>query len=321
MSTIKWTHSSDNNVRACHRRAFYISRFAHWSGADGTPRREAFLLQQAIDVPLWRGNLVHKTIERCVLPMIKKGENPDFDVARAWLLQLIEKQAEFSRLAKFREQSRNESKDVYCVLREDLCGDGVTPEQMAEVTETSLLALSNLETSFSDLLRRAKYAKDLAVEYPIRFKIDDQIRMEAIPDLIFFEVGKGAAIVDWKAGFNPNANAREQLHVYAYAVLRSGFWAALTHKEIELIEANLVTGERFEYRVTEDDIDDVDDRIFTGAQQLEPIVTSSIKDYRPEDFEAAQSPGSCEHCVVRGICDGTRSQEKTAFPLFSAEFV
>ncbi len=321
MTRVRWNHSSDNSVRACRRKGFYTARYASPTAAEGTPRREAFLLKQAIDIPLWRGNLIHKTIEKCILPALKKGEKPNFEMARNWLLRLVEKQAEFSSSGKYHQYSKSKAGDLYCVLRADFNGSGISASEINEVKETSLLALNNLETHFADLLERAQYGKDLESEKEIRFTLDERIRIEAIIDFMFFEIGNRVVIVDWKAGLNLSANAREQLHVYAYAVINCGWWRNLTCENIELIEANLITGDMFSYRVTEDDLDDVDDRIFTGSQLLEPIYERLAKECAPEDFAPAESPGTCEWCGVKEICNGNLLRKKIVQPSLSFELV
>lgn len=317
---IKWTHSTDNNARACERKAFYTARFANPRARDGSLRREAFLLKQAIDVSLWRGNLVHKTIEKCILPSLTKGEEPDFASARDWMLDLIDTNLDFSRRGKYRSVSKTAAEDAYCVLKADLCGTGLTDEEIDEVKRTSTLALHNLENNFSDLLTRARFAKEVKSEKEIRFSLDDRILVEAILDLLIFEPPDRVVIVDWKAGFNVNANARDQLFVYAFAFLKCGWWAALRCENIELIEANLMTGDSYRYVFTEDDMGDVDDRIFTGSLLLEGVFEKRVKECTPEDFRPADSPSTCQWCVVKEICNGNLSR-KTVQPALSFEFV
>jgi RecB family exonuclease len=321
MKQVKWSHSLDNSVRACRRKAFYTEKYANPLSAEGTARKEAFLHKKAVDVPLWRGNLVHKTIEKCLLPALKKGEKPNFEMARNWMLRLIERQAEFSRNGDYRRFSKEKAGDIYCVLRAHLMGNEITEAELAEVKSTSLLALDNLETRFPELLERAQLSKKLEIEKEIRFSLDERIRIESIVDFIIEESNGRLVIVDWKAGFNLATNAREQLYVYAYAVINSGWWAKASCTNIELIEANLMTGESFDYSMMEDDLADVDDRIFTGAQLLEAVFERSAKEALPEDFAPAESPGTCEWCVMREICNGKLLPKQNIQPTLSFEFV
>lgn len=303
MKPVKWSHSLDNSVRACARKAFLVGSYANPRASDGKPRREAFLVKQASDVARWRGNLIHLAIERCLLPALKKGENPNYEGTQRWLDALIESQANFSKAGKYRAYSREKGGISYCILRSDLLGSGTTAAEIEEVKETSLIALNNLRDKFSDLFERIKNATKFEVEKAIRIKLDDRIRIEAIPDLIIEENEK-ITIVDWKAGLNFNAHAREQLYVYAYAVFFSGWWQNTTIENIELLEANLMTGNLFSYPVDEDNLSDVDNRIFTGSQLLEPIYEKSAEESSFTDFASAQSPGTCEWCAIKEICNG-----------------
>src|SRR5215213_1108933 len=122
MKQIKWNHSLDKNVRVCQRKAFYTGLYACHQARDGSPRREAYLLKQAIDVPLWRGNVVHFTIQEHILPALKLGEQPDFFLAQEWALNLIDKQVEFSRSERYRRESKTAAGYEFCVLRSDFNG-------------------------------------------------------------------------------------------------------------------------------------------------------------------------------------------------------
>ena len=303
MKPLKWSHSLDNSVRSCSRKAFLVGRYANPNTSDGKPRREAFLVNQAADVARWRGNLIHLVIEKCLLPALKKGENPKFEATQRWLYALIDSQAKFSGAGKYRIYSKERAGISYCILRSDLLGSGTTAAEIEEVKETSVIALNNLRDKFSELFERIKIANKFEVEKPIRIKLDDRIRIEAIPDLIIEESQK-ITIVDWKAGLNFSAHAREQLYVYAYAVFFSGWWESITIENIELLEANLMTGDLFSYPVDEDNLSDVDNRIFTGSQLLEPIYEKPVDELSFTDFASAQSPGTCEWCTIKEICNG-----------------
>lgn len=304
MKQIKWSHSLDKNVRICRRKAFLTGLFACHQARDGSPRREAYLLKQAIDVPLWRGNVVHFAIEEHILPALKKGEQPDFIAAQEWALKLIDRQVEFSKDERYRRESKTAAGYEFCVLRADFNGTGITKEEIEQVKTDVILSLYNLETRFGDLLDRAKLARKIEIEKEIRIPLDDQIRIEVRIDFIFTQYDNRVVIVDWKAAESLTGNAREQLHAYAYAAIKSNFWQYLDCEDVELIEVNLMTGESFTYSFTEDDLADVDDRMFAGSQLLKPIFERSVDKCVQEDFAVADSPGACALCVVKEMCNG-----------------
>jgi len=292
-------------VRTCPRRVFYRSRFASATAAKDSPRYKTFLLAQALDPPAWRGHLVHSAINEWVIPALKKRMWPDFEWVQEQAVALVSRQAEFSRTQKYLQVSKNSAKLDYCVLRADLLGEGLSSEHLEETKQGVIAALEVLEDRHIDLLGRVRHARWAESEKEIRFYLDEEIFVEAIPDLIFYDSNKQGVIVDWKLWDNTGGTAREQLFAYAFAACRCGWWPALKPENMELIEANLISGEQARYEVTEEDFDDVDDRIFTGVDQLIPVYEKPAKDSAPDDFAPADGPGACQHCSVLEVCNGS----------------
>ncbi len=268
MKKIKWSHSLDKNVQTCQRKAFYTGLFACPQAKDGSLRREVFLLKSAIDVPLWRGNIVHLAIQECILPALKSGQEPDFRAAQKWALELIDKQVAFSKNERYRHQSKKSAGNEFCVLRSDLTSNGATEDEINKVRGEVIIALNNLDSHFSDLLYRAGQARRIEIEKELHFPIDDKIQVNAKIDFLFIEQSNRMIIIDWKAGESISGNARDQLHAYAYAAINCHYWKDISYKNIKLIEANLLTGERTTYALSED----VDDRIFVGSQLLKKVL-------------------------------------------------
>lgn len=319
MKRIKWNHNLDRIVRMCLRRVFYSARYAHWGGDANSPQRQVFLLKQALDLDAWRGKIVHSAIQRRVIPSLQKNELPDFSTVQDWTMELVDRQSEFSRREQYNRLSKTVAGDDYCILEADYRGKGVNNEEVERVKKEIREALENLEDFSIRLLIRARKAVKLEGEKAIRFDLDERIRLEAILDMIFQEDDNRVVIVDWKIGDPLTGNARDQLFAYAYAVVKSGWYGRLLSEDIELIEANLLTGEQIKHTFTDEDFADVDDRIFTGSQLLRPIYEHSVKDSIPEDFAPAESPGSCEGCPVKEICNGSLSEKAFAQPSLQFE--
>lgn len=301
----KWTHNLDVDVRTCERRVFLKSRYALHSCAKGSPRHESFLLKKAVDISNWRGRLVHSAIHEWVVPALRLRQWPDFDMVRREARALARRQALFSRSGEYRDPSRSTSDIDYCILRADFLGDGLSDAQIEQVASEVERAITVLEQSHARLLRRAQQARWVHSEKEIRFPLDEEIRVEAKPDLIFCERTMRGVIVDWKVWAGTRGTARAQLHAYAFAALRSDWWRELRVDNFELVEANLITGESLSYGVTEDDLDSVDDRIFVGAERLRPIFERPVERCEQEDFAPAGSPGACFYCPVKEVCNGS----------------
>lgn len=316
----KWSHTRDVMVRTCPRRFFYTSRFASPTARKGSSRHKAFLLSKALDLSAWRGRIVHSIIEE-IIPDLKKRIWPDFDQLKKRASDRVLRQVEFSRTAKYLTVSKSSDKENYCVLRADLLGDGLTNEQIEETIHCVKTAISILEEHHLDLLARIRSAQWAFPEKEIRFHLDEHVLVEAIPDLIFYGSGKGV-IVDWKLWDRTAGTARDQLYAYAFAALNCGWWPELRISNLELIEANLVTGDRLTYPISDEDLDEVDDRIFTGMDQLGAVFEIPVDGCIPETFAPAEGPGACQHCSVLEVCNGsflpkTTYYESVPLELFS----
>jgi PD-(D/E)XK nuclease superfamily protein len=300
----KWNYSLDLIARVCQRKAFLTARYACHSSAKGTPRHEAFLLKKAVDPENWRGLLVHTVIHEKIAPALKQSRWPNFNEARDFASSLLDRQLAFSKAGLYRSTPKTKAENDYCILYADLRGEGLTAPEIARVKAEVLHSLNTLETCHQELLKRAVRAKWVLSEEEIRFRLDNKILVEAKPDLLFCEQGDGLVIIDWKAVESPNRNARSQLHNYAFAVLQCSRWPRLRVNNLELIEANLLSGDSSHFPVTEEDLDLIDDRIFTGAELLSSIFERPADDCRREDFAPTDSPNACTFCNVLEVCNG-----------------
>ena len=310
---MKWNHTLDNTVRKCQRQAFLRNRFACHAATKGSLRHETFLLKQALDLSAWKGRLVHTAISQWIIPELKQRRWPNFEQVKRQALDLVTKQREFSQRSLYRRSSKKAAADEYCVLRADYHGTELTRTEIEEVRESVVNALDVLQHNHRALLERVLNARRSEVEKELRFYLDNVILIEATPDLIVFESGERWAIVDWKVWERLKGNARDQLHAYAFTVLRCGWWPELRIDGLELIEANLITGEPTIHHFTEDDFEAVDDRIFTGSELLRPVFESDIKSCVPGDFASAESPNVCHWCPVTEVCSGKLSAKRPEF--------
>lgn len=313
----KWNHSLDDNVRTCARRVFYKDRYACHSSTKESARHEAFLLKQALDLPSWRGRLVHLVIKNWIIPSLQEQLWPDFNLARKSAVELVHSQAAFSRSGRYRNTTKTAAGNSYCVLRADLLGSGLANDQLEEIYTGVVDALTVLEHHHSEVLQRAQRARRVLAEKEIRFYLDEEILVEAIPDLIFCELNNRGIIVDWKVWEGTKGTARDQLHAYAFAALHCNWWREFSVDNFELIEANLITGDMTSYELKEAELDAVDDRIFTGVELLQPIFERKMSDCQAEDFPSADSPNACQYCRVLEVCNGSfaRKSEVQSLPL------
>lgn len=304
-----WSHSLDNMVRTCERKVFLSARFASATAAKDSIKYEAFLLKQALDLPNWRGRLVHTAICNKVIPALQRSHWPDFGLVRAFATELLDEQAAFSKAGLYREQSKTQAGDSYCVLRSDLRGQGLSTSDREKVRNEVIGAINVLESKNGDLLDRIRRATFVLADEKIAFRLDEEILVDVRPDVLFIEQNDHGVILDWKAVESTNTNARRQLLAYAFGVLACKRWPRLRVDNMELIEVNLVRGESVAMPVSRLELDHVDERIFFGAEMLRAIFEVPIDACTAGDFAPARSPVVCQYCSVLEVCNGKLSKQ------------
>jgi len=304
---IKWSNSRDNDARTCERRAFLKYRYASATATKEWRRFRAHLLKRAVDPTTWAGNVAHHVISSLIVPQAQeRGGHFDVDQAIRASLDLIDKQFEFSGQRQFETCSRSQAGSAYCVLKSHLYDDGES--ELAKETAIDLCSrgLLNLARSHHDLLEKTSKAAQVYTEKEIRIRLDADLMVEAILDLLLFNRSRHALIVDWKL-WGHGGFAGDQLLVYAYAVLKCGWWPDLVLDRISVLEANLLTGEKATIQPTAEDLAMVDDRIFTGAERLERIFQNpDVADVDERLFAPASRPGACLKCQVAEVCSDAR---------------
>jgi hypothetical protein len=237
---IRWSHSRDKDVRTCERRVFLKQRFASSRADHDSARFRAYVLKKSIDAPAWAGKIVHEVIKNQIVPTLRKGNGPDFQRAREFALDLLARQESFSRDRKYLQITQTTAGPDFCVLRPHTTGIGDTLDLISKATQLVLNALEILEHRQEPLLAELQSPGDLFAEKEIRFTIAD-VMVEAVPDILFINRQGRVLILDWKLWLGSSSSA-EQLHVYAYAFLRSGWWRGISLERLRLCEANLITG-------------------------------------------------------------------------------
>lgn len=318
---IRWSHSRDKDVRTCERRVFLKQRYASSRADRDSARFRAYLLKKAIDAPAWAGRITHEVIKSRIVPVLKEAKQPNFREAKEYAIDLLARQEAFSRERRFLDTSQTAAGVDFCVLRPHVTAIEDTVEFASKAAQLAFNALEILETRHTAVLEELRSPGELIAEKEIRFTIAD-VMVEAIPDILFINRSGRVLILDWKVWMG-SSSSTEQLQVYAYAVLKSGWWRGLTPERMRLCEANLVTGSFLEASVTQDQIAQVDERIFSGSEKLANIYNTdeSIDEIDPLIFTPASRPGACRTCPVLEICNGTYATERQTelpFELFSA---
>ena len=277
--------------------------FASHNGRDPL-RREAFLLKQSKGLELWRGLVVHSTIESQIVPRLREGSSIPWEEVISSSIALAHKQFEFSASGQYRQpgMTKAQAGDAYCVLQPHMSGQEITKNELAGVLgeiEKALRNLSQLEGLWQKISGRGKYWPEITVFLKYAgFHVQTKLDL-----LCFRDYGK-PIVVEWKtyAQDNPD-DAKSQTALYAWALCRCGKWGVKTAEDVEILEAQLLTGKLVEHHIDAEDFDEVEDRILTCTEEMRALVgDGQFGELQLEDFAFAQSAFSCAYCPFRNLC-------------------
>ena len=300
--------SSDATVRTCERRWFLASIVAHPTANKDLIRRDARLLRQLVHPEAWAGRIIHSTLEDFVIPAVREGDLPKSEKMLTHALDLLQRQAEFSRKRLYRHISKSKAGKDFCALYADEYDGGLTKTQREQVEFRVTTALGNaprVETLWSEI----KMNQRLFVEYSFRIRLYDAL-IEAKPDLVIVSPRR-IKIVDWKCWASLTADPSDQLRFYAYVLEK--YWSnqKLRPENFDLIAVNLLNGSVNPVPCTEDHWDEADDRVLEFIERTQTIVQGRSWDEIPlRSLGAPRSPTTCERCKFRAICRDAAPQTK-----------
>jgi len=309
---LKWTFSADRCRRRCQRQFAFREIIASHNGRD-LLRREAFILKQAKGLDLWRGLLVHGAIEHEVVPRLRASAAVSWDEVVEWTVALARRQFDFSESGAYRQPGMTKAKagDAYCVLLPHVRGESVTASEFRKVleeTEKALRNLSAMQEVWARIAGRGKYWPELlvSVEYA-------GARVETRIDLLCFRGFSKPTIVEWKTyGEDTGGDAGLQTTLYAWALCRHPKWAVEKARDVEILEAQLLTGRLVEHRCDDKGFEELEDDLYRGVEELRVMVgTGRYEDLVLDDLAFAQSPYTCMYCAFRDPClaSGPRAVE------------
>lgn len=301
--TIKWSFSTDRCIRRCQRQ-YFLQHVAAWHNAHDLVRREAFLLKQVKTLDLWQGSLVHRGIERFVVPALQQGRRIDWDAAIASTLAMAERQFAFSKARRYREKGMSKAKaeDDYCALAGHEIAAGVGPEEFRRVLHTVEQSLCNL-ASMTELLEEIQRAKQYWPELPLYVEYD-LARIEVHIDLLYFRAFGQPTIIDWKVSESMGGSEADlQTALYAWAMCRHPKWRVERPEDCELIEVQLLSQDVIRHRATQEIFDRLENRIYRSVNMIQSVrLGRSYNLADLDDYDFAENPNSCSYCPQGALC-------------------
>jgi hypothetical protein len=298
-----WSFSAERCFKRCQRQ-YYFREVVAWHSGKDPLRRESFVLKQLKTIDQWQGLLVHRGIEKLVVPLVSENARPNWNQVIADTVRMAERQREFSRARRYRELVLTKTKagDDYCAL---LCheeGREVSPEEWdvtVGVVERAFRNLAGLDELWGVIGGKGKYW----AEVPIHLHYDGVHIIVQIDLLCFRGFGK-PIIVDWKVSdAKGGSDARSQMGVYAWAMTRSPTWKVQKMEDVGLLEVQLLTPAMFTHRCDEEVAVELENRIFRSIDEIRSLCgEGNYKTLDQEDFAMARNPNTCFFCPFRNLC-------------------
>lgn len=289
---MRWSFSTHRTFKKCPRQWYFKNILANGNAKDPV-RKEATRLGKLTSIHAWRGKIVDHVLSEVVIPGI--GRRQEIAAADA------------KRIMK-----RN-----FDAQRPDAGGSGFLEIeygrslQDADFEKAWIDAERAMDGFFANdsLLGMLRQASTLMAQRILCFG-HDFASVQAMPDLIVFFRDRSPLIVDWKVNYNPVKDYWLQLATYAIALSRCKphrDWPVLpadtSPQTIELIEAQLLTGETRRHTVSDEDVRDVESLIATSSSEMTLLRGDRpVNKLEALDFPVTNNPSNCERCPFKKMC-------------------
>jgi hypothetical protein len=316
---MKWSFSHSKTFRKCQLQWYLATRFSCANAKKNPLQRESYLLSKLQSVFAWRGNLVDTIISERVVPALSNKSAVSVEQALAWARRLFDEQLAFARARRWREDGMTVEKagGAYAALHGVEYGYDIS-EEIERAWEDVKSALGNF-LGMDDLMAELSTAVRLIPQRNLSYDLFG-VTVKARPDLIAFFDDKPPLIVDWKVHTYAQHDYRLQLAVYALVLKNSKahsdfdfplHLSPYSVTDVRLLEAQLLTGYRRYYQLSDGDIDDVENYIGASSAQMLLLGEGDAgEDVFPE-LGLAVRPETCERCNFRRFCwEGTLSKKE-----------
>jgi hypothetical protein len=306
---VVWSYSTAKVFRQCQRQWFYKNCLANHRAKD-PDRREAYLLSKLQSISAWRGRLVDDVISTKVVSALPKRPRPSLEEVVDSARQLFRSQVDYALANRLREPgfTVKGAGEAFAALRPIDYGDSISDSVLEAAWSEIEEALRNF-FEMEDLWERMQSGDYLIAQRALQCTFHG-VKVRAVPDLIVFYRNAPPLIVDWKVHSFGQRDARNQLILYAIALTRCpphrdfpprlSRWGAT---DVKLIEVQLLAGQLRDYRLNQDDIDDLGNWVVASADAIQMAAEdASGRLLDAEQFLTARDPATCARCVFPKIC-------------------
>lgn len=305
---MKHSISAERMWQRCPRQ-YFISEIMADTNAHDERRNYAQVLKNINTTDEWIGLVVHRAIEKWVVPKLKLGYWPSTNVVLRNAVDLAHQQFMFSANGRY-EYVNKTNDDTYCILWQHFFEDHVDTNDLNEACEVIKQALLNL---LNNQVIRSFIAgrKDYIVERMLWYKLDG-INVSAKLDLYMpSQHMDGLDIIDWKVALHPS-DYNYQVAVYGLAALHnSGNLIPYIHLAklgvrgyiINLLDDDPASAIHNPYCIDEQALIRAENLMFERLQSIRTICgDKKYADLNAADFALANSEGSCTLCTLQKLC-------------------
>jgi len=295
-----WSVTRQQTLDECSRK-YYLAYYGAWGGwaADADPfARQCYRLNQIQSLAMWRGSVVHRTVEWMLAQLRDRGAVPELAAAQDHALRLLR--------AGWRESKSGEWRDApkrITNLFEHYYGIALSRQQTDALREEVLGAVGTFlasptlrriaETDPRSWLALEDFGEFMIEETPVLLRVDFALAHEGV-----------VHVFDWKTGQPSDVENLAQLAVYALHAVHA-WQAAPETTRLHLLY--LASGRLLSRQLAASDLLEARDRILGGIEAMTRWLDGPREANRPqpmESFPLTPQQGRCTTCKFREICHG-----------------
>ncbi|GAB1545303.1 hypothetical protein NUACC21_79790 [Scytonema sp. NUACC21] len=264
-------------------------------------RREAFILKQLSSLDEWRGSLVHRAIEKYLIPSLQERKLISESDLTEKTITLAKKQFDFSEQQTYKDASfkKKDAGDSFLALREHEYGISIPQIDIDNFYEDIRQCYKFLY-SHTKFLRFLLDGDSYIAEPLINFKFNG-CTLVAKLDLVMSYSSSKLCIIDWKISRSQTSDYSKQLNFYALAALNK--WRSYKVGDLFLVEANLLQGKLVKHFVRGENLLQIEDLIYRSLLDIRALTGDHKYNLdNLDDYEYANSPMSCEYCKFEKMC-------------------
>lgn len=295
-----WSESRIKTLRECLRKYFlnYYLSWEGWKKDAPLEKRQAYILKNMTNLPMWVGSIVHDIIQKIILNL-QDGQTISKDHAQNMAIQLLRQGWTQSKNKRWEQDPKRNIN-----LEEHYHNKDISEEKLNEYKEKVLICIDNFyKLPIYQIMLKLKKDDWLSIEEYQSFELRTGEEVSVKLDC-GFRYNNKIYLIDWKTG-KTNSSVIDQLITYAMYALKQGWTKKL--EEVVIVPVFLSV-----YHLQKEQ---ACPELTVNIKQIErqaQIIRDDSKLLRQahenrdniDFFKRTDDPSKCEKCQFRTICPG-----------------